>query len=143
MFTLRLRSGVLAVVVVATAACQASTESLDEATLAVVERTRKPTANYSAYSWNWLTVPGKAPREEWSAEFHNGSRHRVETPGVRLVADCAVGTGVGTGLEDGVTTRGQAVANAACGINSNKDLEKAEHLGQLQTSFGPADRVRL
>ncbi|MFN7399133.1 MAG: hypothetical protein ACK5SX_08765 [Sandaracinobacter sp.] len=50
---------------------------------------------------------------------------------------------MGTGLEDGVTTRGQAVANAACGINSNKDLEKAEHLGQLQTSFGPADRVRL
>ena len=55
----------------------------------------------------------------WSAEFHRGPLHRVETPHVRLVADCAAGTGTLLQVDRTETESGARVARAACGINSD------------------------
>ena len=114
-----------------------------ERAVEVLTRTKETRTPYSLFLWTRVTPPGEAPREEWSAEFHSGHLHRVETPNVRLVADCRAGTGTAIQLDTGETTEGPEVARVGCGINTNRSFDRAEHDGVIQTAFGPADRVRL
>jgi hypothetical protein len=59
------------------------------AALKVLEKTKSTRATYSVFFWNRVD-PGNRPAfEEWSAEFHMGALHRVETPRDRLIADCS------------------------------------------------------
>jgi len=111
--------------------------------LEVLERTKLTRATYSLFGWTSVSEPGEAPRAEWAAEFHSGDLHRVETPGTRVVADCRAGTGFALSVESGEVIEGPGVANAACGINTNRVFHAAEYVGRVQTEFGPADRVRL
>jgi len=55
--------------------------------------TRNTTATYSVFAWNIITRSNKPTEQEWSAEFHQGALHRVETPRDRIIADCAAMTG--------------------------------------------------
>lgn len=111
--------------------------------LALLGKTKTFTGTYSLYVWNRITVPGKAPVEEWSAEFHSGKLHRVETPRDRVVADCGTRTGVAIHLETGAVVEGPHVAGAACGINTNGSLTALDWVGSVATAFGQAERIRL
>jgi hypothetical protein len=111
--------------------------------LDVLERTKTTDATYSLYMWNRITLPGQDPVQEWSAEFHSGHLHRVETPRDRVVADCLSRTGFALSVLTGKISEGPSVANAACGINTNKRFLAAEWKGVVQTPFGKADRVRV
>jgi hypothetical protein len=135
----------LALFLCAAAAASAPPPAADTSARAaeVLARTRTTTKTYALYLWNRVTPPGTAPREEWSAEFHSGNLHRVETPKVRLVADCKAGTGFAFDLTTGETVEGEAVAKTGCGVDANTPLLSAEWKGKVATRFGPAERVRL
>jgi hypothetical protein len=115
----------------------------DPRALAVFERTKQTRATYALYAWNWVKGPGFESGPHWSAEFHSGNAHRVETPHVRVIADCAAGTGTMLNVDKGLTESGTAVARAACGINSNFSLRNLEWVGRKSTRFGQVDIIRI
>lgn len=124
-------------------ACSGRTEDrLPAPVRAVVELTKTTRADYVVYNWNRIEQTG-GPVEEWSAEFHSGTLHRVETPRDRWIADCATGSGTGLSLATGEKVVGSKVALAACGVNTNKSFVASEWRGVVNTAFGPAQRIRL
>ncbi len=120
-------------------------ESVDNSqeALAVLEKTKSTSVTYSAYYWNRITLPSKQPVEEWAAEFHSGSKHRVETPRDRVVADCRAKTGTAINIASGEVIEGPRVAAAACGINTNFAITQIERLGTFRSAFGNIQRVRV
>jgi hypothetical protein len=110
---------------------------------AVLDRTKTVNGTYALYSWNWVTIPGQEPTEEWSAEFHSGDKHRVETPEYRLIADCSLATGSIFEISSGKIESGEWVAGVSCGINTNKPILELDWVGPVRTEFGPAERVRI
>ena len=129
----------IAVSLLGTEACAQSLES-DEAAKAIA-LTRETKATYSIYIWNVITRPGIATEEEWSAEFHDGSLHRVETPRDRIIADCVAQTGVYLQISTGEITRGSQVARVACGIQANSQILEARVIGRDNGEFGSTIRV--
>jgi hypothetical protein len=109
----------------------------------VVERTRTTNATYARYAWNWVRDADGSSRQEWSAEFHRGTLHRVETPRLRVVADCAERTGSALDIETRESVEGPQVAAVACGIAARAAVESLEWLGARDSRFGPVDLVRL
>jgi len=129
---------------VAGAACaEAAEPAPDPRAKAAFERTKRTRETYALYSWNWVKGSGFETGPHWSAEFHRGTLHRVETPHVRLVADCAAGTGTMLRVDTGQIENGAAVAGAACGINSNFPVRNLEWLGRKATRFGTLDMLRV
>ena len=126
------------------AACaKASEPAPDPRAKAAFDRTKRTQETYALYSWNWVKGSGLETGPHWSAEFHRGNLHRVETPHVRLVADCAAGTGTMLQVGSGKTESNSAIAGAACGINSNFQIRNLEWLGRKATRFGPVDMLRV
>jgi hypothetical protein len=111
--------------------------------VAVIQRTKAVTATYAVYFWNQGRAPSLASANEWSAEFHSGSQHRVETPRNRIVADCVTGAGTYLDIVSGQVVRGPQVAAAACGINTARQIIAAKWVGHVQTALGGADRVQI
>jgi hypothetical protein len=109
----------------------------------VMEKTKTTTSSYSVYFWNKITQPGQSPVEEGSAEFHSGNLHRVETPRDRIVADCRRMSGSYFSVTSGEIIEGPKVAGAACGINANIAIISMELIGDVETKFGKAQRVRV
>ena len=116
---------------------------IDQAAQAAIERSRTTNATYSVYNWNRITIPGAEPIEEWSAEFHDGTLYRVETPRNRLIADCAAGIGTHVNLASGERTRNQAVARAACGVQANSRVLSASFDGRTTGEYGNVDHVTI
>jgi hypothetical protein len=110
---------------------------------AVIERTKKTRSTYSVYIRNHVTMPGDRVIKEWSAEFHLGDKHRVETPRDRVVADCLKRIGYHLSLTTGETTEGPRVVASACGIDTIPRLASIELLPNVRTKFGTAQRVRV
>jgi hypothetical protein len=110
---------------------------------AAFDRTKRTDATYALYSWNWVKGAGFETGPHWSAEFHRGRLHRVETPHIRVVADCAAGTGTLLNVATGRSETGPAPARAACGINSNSPIRNLEYLGRVDSRFGKLDRLRI
>jgi len=123
----------------------AADTSKDNATAAlkVLERTKTTGATYSLYLWNRVAPARQPSFEEWSAEFHKGNFHRVETPRDRLIADCSKLTGTALSVTTGKTIEGPSVAAAACGINTNASILSVELRGMISTKFGSTQRVRV
>jgi hypothetical protein len=134
----------LLVSTLAGAACAKAAEpGPDPRAKAAFDRTKRTQETYALYSWNWVKGSGLETGPHWSAEFHRGTLHRVETPHVRLVADCAAGTGIMLQVDSGKTESNSAIAGAACGINSNFPVRNLEWLGRKATRFGPVDMLRV
>jgi hypothetical protein len=126
----------------AAAAADPAQDSAAQA-MEVLERTKEVDADYALYLWNRVTPPDRDPVENWSAEFHSGDLHRVETPETRAVANCRTRAGAVFSVETGEVREGPDVADAACGINTNVAIVSAEWLGPVETALGPAERVRI
>jgi hypothetical protein len=133
----------LGLVAIATAASSVAAQPIDRKALALIEHTRETQATYSVFNWNWITTPGEPGREEWSAEFHHGKLHRVETPGMRLVADCEKQTGTYLDVATGERGSGPQVAGAACGIHDNARIEAATITGRKAGRFGTAIELEI
>ena len=110
--------------------------------LAVLERTKSTRATYALYSRAQISGPS-GQRAEWGAEFHSGTRHRVETAMFRVVADCSTGAGAMMNVATGEVIRRPDVGDSACGIAMNSQVASVEALGEVATAFGPADRIRV
>ncbi len=108
-----------------------------------IMRSRTTTATYALYAWNHVTPADENPREEWAAEFHKGTLHRVETPRTRLVADCAAVMGTYFDVETGETGTNAQVARVACGISAARPIRSAEWIARVSSRFGPIDRIRV
>ncbi|HEX4097491.1 MAG TPA: hypothetical protein VHX64_12230, partial [Caulobacteraceae bacterium] len=109
---------------------------------AVVDRTKSTRATYAIYTWIRISRPGQPPHEEWSAEFNSGALHRVETPRDRVVANCEARTGSALSLVTGKVRTGPEVAEAACGIDTNFQVDAADWLGRQPSPLGPLDAIR-
>ncbi len=109
----------------------------------IISRTKTVSTTYAVYFWNHGRSPSLASADEWSAEFHSGSLHRVETPRDRVVANCAEGTGAYLNLASGLVSKGPGVAAAACGINTNRQFIAVKWMGRVQSFSIPADRIQL
>ena len=109
----------------------------------VIQRTKVVSTTYAVYFWNHGRSPSLAASDEWSAEFHSGSQHRVETPRDRVIADCKAGTGAYLNVASGQIIRGAQVAAAACGINTARRIVSTKWMGRVQTGMGSADRVQI
>ncbi len=110
---------------------------------AVIEATRETRADYSVFTWNWITPNATDPVEEWAAEFNHGALHRVETPRDRLVADCEAMTGSHMSLETGKIREGREVAQAACGVDSNVSIVAASATGPFESEWGPVRQLLI
>lgn len=133
----------LACALAGTSCAEAAAPGPDARAKAAFERTKRTRATYALYSWNWIEGAGFEGGPQWSAEFHRGTLHRVETPRFRVVADCAAGTGAMIDVDSGRIESNSAIAGAACGINSNFPIRNLEWLGRTETRFGTVDRLRV
>lgn len=109
----------------------------------IFDLTHSTRETYAVFNWSRVKTPGQAHFEEWGAEMHSGSLHRVETPKARLVADCGSGEGAWLELATGRVTRGPAVAAAACGISRVDPILDVRWLARVETVHGPADRIEV
>ena len=109
----------------------------------VIALTREMQGTYAVYFWNKITPKNYTPIEEWSAEFHSGNLHRVETPKVRVIANCKAKTGTYLKLETGERLSGSDVAKSACGINANPRILSKRVLAIKKTSFGKAVAIEI
>lgn len=114
---------------------------ISEEARALIDLTRKTRATYSLVTWNRITRPDGTVTEEWSAEFHDGVHHRVETPRDRIVADCSTMTGTYVQMGSARMINGASVARAACGVQANSVIQSARIAGKRQTRFGPATHL--
>jgi hypothetical protein len=114
-----------------------------ERALPVLERTKTTRATYALYSWAWVEDADGGNRDGWLAEFHRGGLHRVETPDVRVVADCDAQTGTAVDVRSGERSTGRHFALIACGINTARPMREATWLGSGPSRFGPVDRLRI
>jgi hypothetical protein len=128
---------------IALACGSAASAAYDERAQQIISKTRTTTATYSLYSWGRITRPDENPTEEWAAEFNRWPMHRVETPRVRLVADCAAVMGTYFEVETGKSGTNAQVARAACGISGMKPIRSAEWTGRGKSRFGHVDRLRV
>ena len=124
-------------------ACSQAAEPIDDEVLALIERTRTTTETYSLFTWNWITEPDQAARQEWSAEFNDGPLHRVETPRMRIVANCAQHTGSYLDVSTGERGSGPRVAGAACGIQANAAMLAARITAHVTGRFGPTTQIEV
>jgi hypothetical protein len=109
----------------------------------LIEKTRTTQSTYSLYTWNNLTPPDGRVLEEWSAEFHSGKYHRVETPRDRVVADCEAMTGTHLNLATSKFEEGENIAKAACGVNANQKILAARRIQPIETKFGAGEGIEI
>ena len=114
-----------------------------ERLIKVIKRSKETTSTYALYVWNTIKQPGKPTTEEWSAEFHSGFLHRVETPRDRVIANCLAMTGTWMSVTTGEKFSGASVAQSACGIDSNNQIVDAAYLGRFAGDYSMVDRIRL
>lgn len=118
---------------------ESASSATDAKAQETIARTRTTTATYSVYSWRSMN----ASLGDWSAEFHKGPLHRVESVFNRIVANCETMTGAALNLETGQIDRREWTAKAACGIQSLSNPLEERWLGSVETTFGVADRVKI
>jgi hypothetical protein len=109
---------------------------------AVFDRTKNIRATYALYDWNWRRGDDGHVSLHWSAEFHRGTLHRMETPDLRAVADCSTRKATLVEIRSGRTESHAWIANAICGIRSDKIMYRLEYLGRKNGRFGPIDTIR-
>ena len=119
----------------------ASEPSVSEEARKLIDLTRETRATYSLVVMNRVKRPDGSVTEEYSAEFHDGVRHRVETPRDRMIADCAAMTGTYVQMGSAKMITGAAVARAACGVQANTTIRSARVAGKRETRFGPATHL--
>ncbi len=108
---------------------------------ALIALTRETRATYMVVSSNLVFRPDGTTVREWSAEFHDGILHRVETPRDRIVADCEAMTGIHLNVATVQIDEEPWVARAACGVQANSTMLSARLGGVRQTRFGPATHL--
>lgn len=109
----------------------------------VIALTRETRENYSVFIWYTITDQLGLPREEWAAEFNRGNMHRVETPHVRIVADCETMTGSSFYVPSGEIYRNPKVARTACGIQANSKIISAKVTGTSNGQYGTVTSLRI
>jgi hypothetical protein len=109
----------------------------------VFDRTKAIQATYALYDWNWRRGDDGQVSLHWSAEFHRESLHRMETPHLRAVADCSARKGTLVEIHSGRTQSHAWIANAICGIRSDKIMYSLEYVGRRNSRFGPVDTIRV
>lgn len=120
-----------------------ATVAADPRAQEVFDRTKAIRATYSVYDWNWRRGDDGRVSLHWSAEFHRGSSHRMETPDLRAVADCSTREATLLEIASGSTHRHAWIANAICGIRSDRIVHSLEWVGRKDSRFGPVDSIRL
>lgn len=116
--------------------------ALDPRAIAVIERTATTRQTYAVYTRIVLHLPSDK-RTFVTAEFHEGDKHRVDTPDMRMVADCKGGAGFRWLATTGEVRAEANAAASACGIDRTARLIWARYLGQATGSFGKVDRIEL
>jgi hypothetical protein len=131
----------LLITLLAVSAASAATSAIDAEAAQLIKLTKQTKTTYSAFNWNVITPPDGDLIEEWGAEFHSGSLHRVETPNVRVIADCATMTGTYLDLASGKIDSGTQYAKIACGIADHLGITSAKLLPSANGRFGWVKRL--
>jgi hypothetical protein len=109
----------------------------------VFDRTKAIRATYAIYDWNWRRGDDGRASLHWSAEFHRGSSHRMETPDLRAVAHCLTREATLFEIRSGSTHSHAWIANAICGIRSDRIIHRLDWVGRKESRFGPLDTIRV
>lgn len=122
------------------AAAPAPPETVD----AVLALTRTTKATYAVCTWNVVTPSADVQVKEWAAEYHQGDRHRVETPRDRIIANCATGEAQHLDVRTGAVSTSPSLAAAACGVDANRKLMAKQFLGrETGGRYGPVSRIAV
>lgn len=109
----------------------------------VLLRTRHVSVTYVVYQWNEVADTSTVGRSEWAAEFHAGTMHRVETPTVRVVADCSTLAGFMYDVAKRQITADPAAGAYACGVNLDRTPRVVEFIKQAPSNYGVLDVVHV
>ncbi len=126
----------------ALAACSAQAQDpITPEVRAVIERSRNPTTDYSSFHVDRV-VSGGERFTATTAEYHRGTRHRIETPQTRSLIDCATGLAIVYDVRAG-TTRRMEGGQAMCGIADAEPVQSSRLLPAETGRFGRTDIVEL
>jgi len=121
----------------------ASPSTLDPKVGKVMALTRNTRATFSLFAWNIITPKGGEQYGQWSAEFHSGNLHRVESGDDRIVADCAKMTASYFDPRKGQIIDDNKAARVACGMADLKPIVRGAYLGRAKGRFGAVERIRI
>lgn len=131
-----------AILAVALAACSAQAQDpITPEVRAVIERSRNPTTDYTSLQVVRVTS-GNERFIATSAEYHLGTRHRVETRPTRTLIDCATGLAIVYDVRAG-TTRRMAGGQGMCGIADAEPVQSSRLLPAETGRLGRTDIVEL
>lgn len=126
----------------ALAACSSrAQEPVPPEVRAVIERSRRPTADYTSIHVIQVTSGGERFIAT-SAEYHRGTRHRIETRPTRILIDCATGAAIVYDVHTGTTERKEG-ATGMCGIADAEPVLSSRLLPAETGRFGRTDIVEL
>ncbi len=116
---------------------------IDKHAAEVLLRTRQVSITYAVYQWNEVADNSEAGRSEWAAEFHSGNMHRVETPLVRVVADCSTFSGFMYDVAKKQTTADRNAGVYACGVNLGRRPRLLEYVKHVSSKYGLLDVIHV
>jgi hypothetical protein len=117
--------------------------AIDKRAAEVFLRTRRVSTTYAVYQWNEVADNLHTGRSEWAAEFHSGKMHRVETPSVRVVADCSTLAGFMYDVAKKQVIADPSAGAYACGINLGAIPRVLEFVRQVRSVYGPLDVIHV
>lgn len=133
----------LPVFAVLTGSAVASPSAVDPRVRKVMALTRNTHATFSLYAWNVVKPEGKPQFGQWSAEFHSGDLHRVESGQHRMVADCKQMTASYFDPETLLIIDDNKAARVACGVADLRPIQRGAYLGRASGRFGWVERIRI
>ena len=119
---------------------------LDPKAEEVIARSRTTPKTYTIF-WriHYSQGSGGSPEYSWSATFRKGPLVRIEDNRWRAIADCAAGRGtrfyVSFGRND--YESGKKIAQAYCGIDTDRKIRSTRWLRQKPSKFGLLDEVEI
>lgn len=121
----------------------AAPSSVDPRVRKIMALTRNTQATYSLYAWNVIKPAGEPQFGQWSAEFHSGSLHRVESGDNRVIADCKQMTASYFDPQQQRIVDDDKAARVACGVADHKPILRGVYLGRAASRFGQVERIRI
>jgi hypothetical protein len=117
--------------------------NIDPVANTVVERTRQTQSTYAVYLWGSALDKDGNTEEHWSAEFHSGDWHRMDSPKIRVIANCRTHVGYFHDVATGQTTDAPNAYRGSCGIYDAPDVSEIIKLDSISSDNRQLDQIKI